>query len=161
MKLVKTPRRAATLKNSKQLHYEVSGKAEVGAAFIFSLFTYLHSGAGDGTRPLIYTRLAVCQVSPTLLTTGSRYEALAAILPFYSVWSWITISPCNPKSSEGRETYNLISYLFPLFDIFHEKMFFFPSNFPPVPFLVHRFSCQQLTFLQIAQANLQSFAKVS
>lgn len=76
MKLVKTPRRAATLKNSKQLHYEVSGKAEVGAAFIFSLFTYLHSGAGDGTRPLVYTRLAVCQVSPTLLTTGSRYEAL-------------------------------------------------------------------------------------
>lgn len=161
MKLVKTPRRAATLKNSKQLHYEVSGKAEVGAAFIFSLFTYLHSGAGDGTRPLVYTRLAVWQVSPTLLTTGSRYEAFAAVLPFYSVWSWITISPCSPKSSEGRETYNLISYLFPLFDIFHEKMFFFPSNFPPVPFLVHRFSCQQLTFLQIAQANLQSFAKVS
>lgn len=76
MKLVKTPRRAATLKNSKQLHYEASGKAEVGAAFIFSLFTYLHSGAGDGTRPLVYTRLAVCQVSPTLLTTGSRCEAL-------------------------------------------------------------------------------------
>lgn len=80
MKLVKTPRRAATLKNSKQLHYEASGKAEVGAAFIFSLFTYLHSGAGDGTRPLVYTRLAVCQVSPTLLTTGSRYEAF---VPFF------------------------------------------------------------------------------
>lgn len=159
MKLVKTPCWAATLKNRKQLHCEVMQRL-VLPLFYHYLLMYIRVLV-MAHLPLIYTRLALCQVSPTLLTTGPRYEALCCrssiLLSVSMYYNFSLQSKILWRQRNLKFDFLSVSFI----SYFPWKMFFFQSNFLPVPFLVHRFFVPTINFLWISQANLQSFAKVS